>query len=137
MPPMMPPITIKSPVEPSSTKSSPSNGANLPVITDDRSALMESIRNGTKLRKVDQISVGSSGSGDARSDLLNEIRHGTTLRPAEERVLSSRLSNDDAAPTDALALALRRALEQRKGAIQSDSDDNSSESFDNDNEWDD
>lgn len=85
---------------------------------------------------MDQISVGSSGSGDARNDLLNEIRHGTTLRPAEERVLGNRLS-DEAAPTDALALALRRALEQRKGAIQSDSDDDSSESFDNDNEWDD
>ncbi|XP_063700312.1 actin nucleation-promoting factor WASL [Culicoides brevitarsis] len=141
-PPPPPPITIQSPIsQPSSNKTSPINsgnaGANLPAITDDRSALMESIRKGTKLRKVDQISVGSSGSGDARTELLNEIRHGTTLRPAEERVLSNRLSNDEAAPTDALALALRRALEQRKGAIQSDSDDDSSESFDNDNEWDD
>uniref|UniRef100_A0A336KK08 CSON011222 protein n=1 Tax=Culicoides sonorensis TaxID=179676 RepID=A0A336KK08_CULSO len=141
-PPPMPPITIQSPVEPyrespSSNKTSPTSGSNLPIVSDARSALMESIRKGANLRKVDQISIGSSGSGDARNDLLNEIRHGTTLRPAEERVLSNRLSNDEAAPTDALALALRRALEQRKGAIQSDSDDDSSESFDNDNEWDD
>lgn len=125
---------IKSPVEsPSNDKTT--HKSNLPVIPDDRSMLMESIRKGAQLRKVDRSSVGSNG--DSRNDLLNEIRHGTTLRPAEERVLTNRLSNEEAAPTDALALALRRALDQRKGAIQSDSDDDSSESFDNDNEWED
>lgn len=78
--------------------------------------------------------MGSSSSGDARNDLLNEIRSGTTLRPADQRVLSTNRSSDET-PIDALAFALRKALEQRKGAIQSDSDDDSSESLDNDNEW--
>lgn len=56
-PPSMPPITIHSPVESSSNKTSPSSGSNLPVISDDRSALMESIRKGTKLRVFAHISL--------------------------------------------------------------------------------
>lgn len=76
-------------------------------------------------------STGSSGD-DARSNLMAEIRHGTTLKPAGERELSQRMSE---IKSDALADALKRALENRVRVFQPDSD--SSESFENDDEWND
>lgn len=63
---------------------------------------------------------------------MAEIRHGTTLRPAKERELSDRMSE---IKSDALADALKRALENRVRVFQPDSD--SSESFDNDDDWND
>lgn len=61
---------------------------------------------------------------------MAQIRNGRTLRPASERELSDRVSANQ---TDALADCLKRALETRIRAIQPDSD--SSESFDNDDDW--
>lgn len=108
--------------------------ASLPAVDDTRSALLDSIRKGVTLRKVDDLSVHSTGSSgdDVRSNLMAEIRHGTTLRPAGERELSNRMSENK---SDALADALKRALENRVRVFQPDSD--SSESFDNDDEWND
>lgn len=113
-------------------KSSPS--ASLPVVDDSRSALLDSIRKGVNLKKVDDISVHSAGGSgdDARSNLMTEIRHGTALKPAKERELSNRVSDNK---SDALADALKRALENRVRVFQPDSD--SDESFDNDDDWND
>lgn len=102
-----------------------------------RGALMDSIRKGTQLKKVDPatLSTGSgsgsgSGSGDARSDLLSEIRQGIELKPAAGRELGDECYR----ATDALADALRKALEKRSHALQSSDDED--ESTDNE-EWED
>lgn len=77
----------------------------------------------------------STGSGDSRSDLMSEIRMGFELRPAQNRELPANRSSDEVTGTDALADALRRALQERGRVIQSSDDE--SESSGNDDEWDD
>lgn len=101
---------------------------------DGHNALMESIRKGTQLRKVDPaaLSTGSS-SGDARNDLLDEIRRGKELKPAAERELGGQRDSYNRG-TDALADALRRALQERSKAFQSSDED---ESTSDNEEWDD
>ncbi|XP_037943736.1 neural Wiskott-Aldrich syndrome protein [Teleopsis dalmanni] len=137
MPPPPPPIpslvppTITTTHAPNETKSSASN---VPVVNDTRNALMESIRKGTTLKKVDTSAL-STGSGDSRSDLMSEIRMGIELRPAQNRELGVNRSSDDGAGTDALADALRRALQERGRVIQSSDDESASSG--NDDEWDD
>lgn len=110
----------------------PAGGGN-----DTRNALMESIRKGTALKKVDQTALStSSGSDDGRNNLLKEIRQGVELRPALERELSGsqRGSTNSGRVTDALADALRRALQERSRVLRSsDEEDDSSEN----DEWDD
>ncbi|XP_017031672.1 actin nucleation-promoting factor WASL [Drosophila kikkawai] len=100
---------------------------------DPRNELMDAIRKGTTLKKVDTAAL-STGSGDTRSDLMKDIRQGIELRPAKERELGSQRLSDNGGGTDALADALRRALAARGNAIHSDEDETDSE--DNDNEWD-
>lgn len=78
------------------------------------------------------LSTGS-GDGDTRSDLLSEIRQGVELRPAADR--GQRDSSTKSSGTDALADALRRALQERGKALHS-SDEEDSDSTDN-GEWDD
>lgn len=100
---------------------------------DVRSALMDSIRKGTTLRKVDPATL-STGSGDARSDLMNEIQKGIELRPVADREISDSRDSYGKGGTDALADALRKALEKRCRDLQGSSDDDD-DSTDND-EWD-
>lgn len=81
---------------------------------------------------MDHAALSTGSSGDTRSDLLSEIRQGVELRPAADR------GQRDSAPsagTDALADALRRALQERGRALRS-SDEEDSDSTDN-AEWDD
>lgn len=97
---------------------------------------MDSIKKGTTLRKVDPatLSTGSGGgSSDARSDLLSEIRQGIELKPAADRELSGQRDSCNRG-TDALADALRRALQERSRVLRSS--DEEEESSDNE-EWDD
>uniref|UniRef100_A0A1B0CG85 WH2 domain-containing protein n=1 Tax=Lutzomyia longipalpis TaxID=7200 RepID=A0A1B0CG85_LUTLO len=84
---------------------------------------------------VDRTNVVGS-TGDSRSDLLEEIRRGRDLKPASERELPSVQRSNSGAGADALADALRRALMERGRVIRS-SDEESNNSTDNDNEWDD
>lgn len=99
---------------------------------DAHGALMDSIRKGTHLRKIDPATLSTgSGSGDARSDLLSEIRQGIELKPATERDLGG---PDGYRATDALADALRKALEKRSHALQSSDDEDESSGND---EWED
>lgn len=128
----MPTAFIAAPTQPE--KPTPSS---LPVVNDTRNALMESIRSGATLKKVDPATLSTgSGSDDGRNNLLKEIRQGVELRPAGERELSQRDSSNSAGcgGTDALADALKRALQERSRALRlSDEEEDSS---DND-EWDD
>lgn len=93
---------------------------------------MDSIRKGTTLRKVDPaaLSTGSGGGGDARSDLLSEIRQGIELKPVEQSGQRDSYNRG----TDALADALRRALQERSRVLRSS--DEEEDTSDND-EWDD
>ncbi|XP_063709754.1 actin nucleation-promoting factor WASL-like [Culicoides brevitarsis] len=103
--------------------------------SDERSALLESIRKGTQLKKV-----VDKKENNGRNDLLAEIRQGTKLRSTEDRIISnhSTLStNEDLTHSDALAIALKKALEQRGNVMRSDSEDDSDESTDNVDEWED
>lgn len=92
---------------------------------------MESIRKGAVLKKVEPAAPAAN-SGDSRSDLLSEIRSGVELRSVADRPQENRSSTEQG--TDALADALRRALELRKTAIRPDSS-SESEDADDDNEW--
>lgn len=105
----------------------------LPVVPDARSELMESIRKGAQLKKVETSSTTSNSSGDSRNDLLSEIRGGVNLRPVEDRPQGNR-SSGDGGKADDLADALRRALEMRKLAVTGDSESESDENSD-DGEW--
>lgn len=89
-------------------------------------------------QKVDTstLSTGSGGSNsDNRTDLLSEIRQGVELRSAANRELGAQRDSSGAG-TDALADALRRALQERGRAIRS-SDEDDDDSSENDGEWDD
>jgi WH2 motif len=106
----------------------------LPVIPDQRGALMESIRSGAQLKKVEVSSNASNSSGDSRNDLLSEIRGGIELRPVGERPAANR-SSGEVGRNDDLADALRKALEMRKIRTQESSSEDSDQNSDDDNEW--
>lgn len=125
----MPPIETM-PTFPTIPKSS---APSLPVIPDTRAALMDSIKKGAQLKKV-EVSSTASNSGDSRSDLLSEIRSGVELRPVSDRPNQSR-SSDGAGGTDALADALRRALEHRKMAVNGASSSESENENTDEGEW--
>lgn len=82
---------------------------------------------------MDQIAESSS-SGDPRSDLMDQIRGGGfALKPATERKLAEQRHSDNSnVGTDALAEALRRALEQRSNATNYSDEERSTSS---DNDW--
>lgn len=107
------------------------NFISVPSAPDPRSALMDSIRKGTTLRKVDPAALSTgSGSGDARSELLSEIRQGIELKPVEPSGQRDSCNRG----TDALADALRRALQERSRVLRSS--DEEEDTSDNE-EWDD
>lgn len=106
----------------------------MPAIPDTRNALMDSIRKGAQLKKVEVSSNASNSGPDSRTDLLSEIRGGIELRPVSDRPTANR-SSGDGAGTDALADALRRALEQRKIATIGGSSSSESEANSDDGEW--
>lgn len=109
-------------------------GPEIPDIPDARSALMDSIKKGALLKKTD-ISSTVNSIVDSRGDLLSEIRGGIELRPVAERSIANR-SSGDGAGTDALADALRRALELRKTAINGGSSSSESDNQNSDEgEW--
>ncbi|XP_043248538.1 neural Wiskott-Aldrich syndrome protein-like [Colletes gigas] len=102
---------------------------------DPHSMLMESIRSGTTLRKVDKSEIKQKEvpvPGDSRNALLEQIRQGVELRPVVNEV------KPKTPPIfqGGLASALSRALAERSSAIHSESDESTSETSDDD-EWDD
>lgn len=111
-----------------------------PVVDDTRSALMESIRKGANLKKVDQGALSTGSGGDPRNDLLSQIRDGIELRPVADREQNADRSSGSAGSgdvgTDALADALRRALAERGRVIRSSDEDDSDSNSAND-DWDD
>lgn len=90
------------------------------------------------MQKVEQAPAPTTAKNnageDSRNDLLSEIRQGVELRPAATRELNAQRESSGAG-TDALADALRRALQERGRVLRSSDDE--SDSSENDGEWDD
>lgn len=132
-PPPPPPLPPPNPISegngpPIPPVSSSSNSAPSAAAFDPRSALMESIRSGTKLKHVE---ADSKKTDDSRGELLNQIRQGVELKSVQPVEKPSQGS----LPVDGLAGALARALAERSKAIHSDSSDtNDSDESDSD-EW--
>ncbi|CAB0035299.1 unnamed protein product [Trichogramma brassicae] len=145
-PPPMPvelPKAVNAPPPPPLPSLSPNNNGNsgssndikapVPAV-DPRSMLMESIRSGIPLKKINKEETKSPTPKDTRSNLLDEIRQGITLKPvANEPRPNSATPN---VVEGGLAAALTRALAERSRAMYSESED-SSDFSDNDDEWDD
>ena len=58
--------------------------ASLPVVSDDRSNLLDQIKRGRELKHVEPGTGGGGGSGGGVGDLLSEIRKGKQLRPVSD-----------------------------------------------------
>jgi len=134
-PPPPPPPGMGGPPPPPPPTSGMSK-ASLPVISDDRSNLLDQIKRGRELKHVEP-GTGGGGSGGGVGDLLSEIRKGKQLRP-----VSDEPSSGSALPPQpeltGIAAALASALNQRKQVMQSDSDedDDNRDDDDSDDEWD-
>uniref|UniRef100_A0AAG5DNW1 Wiskott-Aldrich syndrome protein n=1 Tax=Anopheles atroparvus TaxID=41427 RepID=A0AAG5DNW1_ANOAO len=142
MPPPPPPATMLSPK--GHAPAIPGRAGGSVDDGDPRSALLDSIRKGTTLKKVDQSAHSTGGSsGDMRGDLMSEIQQGFQLRPVANRELGSVPTDRNSAGggsgdvgTDALAEVLRRALAERGRVIQP-SDEETSDSESNNTDWED
>ncbi|KAL3281515.1 hypothetical protein HHI36_004722 [Cryptolaemus montrouzieri] len=104
-----------------------------PPSMDKNSALLQSIRDGTTLKPVEDRKTAPAPV-EARNDLLCEIRKGFSLKPVQEREVKQLSQQNETGPTN-LAGALARALAERSKAIHSDEDDSEDEDS-NDDEWD-
>uniref|UniRef100_A0A182P7J6 WH1 domain-containing protein n=1 Tax=Anopheles epiroticus TaxID=199890 RepID=A0A182P7J6_9DIPT len=133
-PPMMPSLKPPAPAIPGAA-----GGGGGDECGDARSALLDSIRKGTTLKKVDQSAHSGGGSGDMRNDLMTEIQQGFQLRPVANRELNAERNSGGGSGdvgTDALADALRRALAER-GRVIRPSDEDDSDSNSNNTDWED
>uniref|UniRef100_A0A8C1KWZ1 WASP like actin nucleation promoting factor a n=1 Tax=Cyprinus carpio TaxID=7962 RepID=A0A8C1KWZ1_CYPCA len=99
-----------------------------------KSALLEQIREGAQLKKVEQNNRPVSSTG--RDALLDQIRQGIQLKTVSD--------NDSGPPTPAQSAgivgALMEVMQKRSKAIHSsdeDEDDEDDEDFEDDDEWDD
>ena len=115
----------------------PAPTPSLPAVPDARSALMDAIKEGHKLKSVSATNP-SDGSDlsvkkDSRTDLLGQIRAGKELKPVEKKVNPATVTDD---VMEGMAGALARALEERCRVIHSDSDE-SGQDPDEDDHWDD
>lgn len=101
-----------------------------------KSALLEQIRGGTQLKKVEQNhQVPASGVG--RDALLDQIRQGIQLKNVSDHPESGPPAS---APTAGIVGALMEVMQKRCKAIHSsdeDEDDDEDEDFEDDDEWDD
>lgn len=133
IPPPPPPLPDTSSTNNITINTNATNNNNEESITDLRPMLMESIRSGTTLRKVNKEEIKSAlVQEDSRGELLRQIREGIELKPVPNEVKS----NTGPVPRGGLADALSRALAERSRAIHSESEESTSDTTDDD-EWDD
>lgn len=85
------------------------------------------------LQKVNKAETKPAPVENSRNDLLRQIREGIELRPVPNEVKSNIAST----PRGGLADALSRALAERSRAIHSESEESTSDTTDDDDEWDD
>ncbi|XP_052410673.1 actin nucleation-promoting factor WASL isoform X2 [Carassius gibelio] len=98
-----------------------------------KSALLNQIREGAPLKKVDQNNKPPA-SGGGRDSLLDQIRQGIQLKNVQDTT-DSALPN--AAPSPGIVGALMEIMQKRSKAIHSsDDDDDDAEDFEDEDEWD-
>ncbi|XP_030588339.1 WASP like actin nucleation promoting factor a isoform X1 [Archocentrus centrarchus] len=101
-----------------------------------KSALLEQIRGGTQLKKVEQNNrVPPSSTG--RDALLDQIRQGIQLKTVSDHPESG---PPTPAPATGIVGALMEVMQKRSKAIHSsdeDEDEDEDEDFEDDDEWDD
>ncbi|KAJ8381681.1 hypothetical protein SKAU_G00024590 [Synaphobranchus kaupii] len=100
-----------------------------------KSALLDQIRGGANLKKVEQNNKPQSGVG--RDALLDQIRQGFQLKTVAD---SSEPAPPTPAPSAGIVGALMEAMQQRSRAIHSsdeDEDDEDDEDFEDEDEWED
>ncbi|XP_069556108.1 actin nucleation-promoting factor WASL-like isoform X2 [Brachyistius frenatus] len=127
-PPGPPPPAPPLPVEANGGDSSLSS-------TGTKSALLNQIREGTQLKKVEQKERPVSKPG--RDALLDQIRQGIQLKPREDATESTPAAS---APSAGIVGALMEVMQKRSKAIHSsdeDDDDEDDEDFEDDDEWED
>lgn len=83
-------------------------------------------------QKVSQTEAKPSPVPDSRNDLLDQIRRGIELKPVTTKTKSTSLTEPQG-----LAGALSRALAERSRALGNDSQDSSSGTSEDDDDWDD
>ncbi|KAG7521620.1 neural Wiskott-Aldrich syndrome protein-like isoform X2 [Solea senegalensis] len=101
-----------------------------------KSALLEQIRGGTQLKKVEQNNRAPA-SNTGRDALLDQIRQGIQLKNVPDQPESS---PPTPAPTAGIVGALMEVMQKRSKAIHSsdeDEDDDEDEDFEDDDEWED
>ncbi|KAL6440861.1 hypothetical protein ACFW04_003350 [Cataglyphis niger] len=133
IPPPPPPLPDMNNTNNITINTNATNNNNEESITDLRPMLMESIRSGTTLKKVNKIETKSALIEDSRGELLRQIREGIELKPVPNEV---KLNTGPAPRGGCLADALSRALAERSRAIHSESEESTSDTTDDD-EWDD
>ncbi|XP_030638840.1 neural Wiskott-Aldrich syndrome protein-like [Chanos chanos] len=112
------------------------SGEPLPSPMGGKSALLDQIREGTQLKKVDQNNrppVSSTG----RDALLDQIRQGIQLKTVTDAPDSA---PPTPAPSSGIVGALMEVMQKRSKAIHSsdeDEDDDDEEDFEDEDEWDD
>ncbi|KAJ8245311.1 hypothetical protein GJAV_G00269430 [Gymnothorax javanicus] len=112
------------------------NGGEPPLPSPQgKSALLEQIRGGTQLKKVEQNNRPVSTTG--RDALLDQIRQGIQLKTVTDGPDSG---PPTPAPSAGIVGALMEVMQKRSKAIHSsdeDEDDDDEEDFEDDDEWDD
>ncbi|KAJ8261847.1 hypothetical protein GJAV_G00159140 [Gymnothorax javanicus] len=101
-----------------------------------RSALLEQIRSGTNLSKVEPNSRPPSEMG--RGALLDQIRQGTKLKNVGDTPDNS--APPAPAPSAGIVGALMEVIQKRSRAIHSsdeDDDDEDDDDFEDEDEWED
>ncbi|XP_076861634.1 actin nucleation-promoting factor WASL-like isoform X2 [Brachyhypopomus gauderio] len=112
------------------------SGESLPPSSAGKSALLDQIREGATLKKVEQGSKPPAGGGTGRDALLDQIRQGIQLKTVSD-------GSDSATPTQASSAgivgALMEVMQRRKAIHSSDEDDDDEdvEDFEDDDDWDD
>ncbi|XP_077629307.1 actin nucleation-promoting factor WASL [Crocuta crocuta] len=114
----------------------PSDGDHqVPPPAGSKAALLDQIREGAQLKKVEQNSRPVSCSG--RDALLDQIRQGIQLKSVSDGQEST---PPTPAPTSGIVGALMEVMQKRSKAIHSsdeDEDEDDEEDFEDDDEWED
>ncbi|KAK8752865.1 hypothetical protein OTU49_008017 [Cherax quadricarinatus] len=125
------------PLPPSSTHHS-QQGRDSHAPQDPRSALLEQIRSGKPLNKVEQRPAGISTQTDCRAQLLDDIKNGA-FRLQKVSPSESESKADEPLGLEGIALDLHRALKERAQFIHSDNNSDTDEDVDDDDDdsdWD-
>ncbi|GCC34485.1 actin nucleation-promoting factor WASL-like isoform X1 [Chiloscyllium punctatum] len=134
-PPPPPPPPGPPPPGPPPLPATVTENDNFPSPTGNKSALLDQIREGTQLKKVEQSNRPVSSSG--RDALLDQIRQGIQLKTVNDQDSSS---PSTPTPTAGIVGALMEVMQKRSKAIHSsdeDEDEDEEEDFDDDDEWED